>query len=206
MRAPTFLLVFSLAACGGNVSSESSTDASTTDTGVVTDTGVIPDTGFDRSCSMAGMCAIVPASCCGSCGVATKTDQIAIPRDKSGEYRTRACTSDAGAIGCPACAGFPDPELQAFCISGGCAPIFVPTDPISACTKDDDCVLVTGQCCGGCDSERSLVAIAKGKESEFMSQICDPRIDCAPCPPPEPIKSKTHCDPATKHCVADRVL
>jgi len=208
MRFTSLFVLCLLPACGGNVTSDpvgdASTDGTTSDS-AVTDTAPV-DVGFDRSCAMAGMCALVPASCCGSCGVATKTDQIAIPRDKSGEYRTRACTSDGGGIGCPACAGYPDPELQAFCRGGSCVPVFVPSDSVSECAKDDDCQLVSGVCCGACDGERSLVAINKTKTSEFGSQICDPRVDCAPCAIPTPFKSTARCDLASKHCVINRVL
>ena len=206
MRFPAFFLVLSLVACGGSVTSET-TDASTSDSGA-SDTRVDSPTnvGFPTTCSMPGMCALVPRSCCGACGQPTKTDQIAIPRDKYGDYRTLACSGDGGPVSCPDCAAAPDPELQAFCRSGSCEPVFVPSDAISACTTDADCVLVSGVCCGLCDSERVLVAITKGKEGEFVNQICDPRVDCAPCPTPTPIKSKTHCDMATKHCVTDRVL
>jgi hypothetical protein len=206
MRFPGLLFVTLLTACGGTVTPETSTDGGTKADSSSTDTSTTTDSGFDRTCSMPGMCTLVPASCCGSCGVATKTDQIAIPRDKASEYRTLACTADGGGIGCPACAGFPDPELQAFCRAGTCVPIFVPSDSVSACAKDDDCELVSGVCCGVCEGERSLVAVAKTKAGEFTSQICDPRADCAPCAIPTPYKSTARCDPATKHCVINRVL
>ncbi len=197
--------------CGGNVANETTTDASTsdataTDTGGPADTATTTDLGVPRDCAMAGMCALVPRSCCGRCGVATATDQIALPRDSVGKYRELACTSDGGGIGCPACASPPDPELQAFCRGGACVPVFVPTDDVSSCSSDADCVPVHGICCGPCDGERTLVAINRSKISEFNSQICDPRVDCAACPTPSPVKSTVRCDASTKHCVIARAL
>jgi hypothetical protein len=207
MTRPSALLLALclLPACGGTVANETSTDSGGdtigTDSGG-SDTGLIlpdapTDIGFDKSCTMAGMCALVPASCCGYCGMPTAIDQIAIPRDKASAYRTLAC---AGGAACPECAGTPDPNLQAFCRSGACVPVFVPTDEVSACTTDDDCQLVQGVCCGPCGGELTLTSVAKSKVGEFNSQICDPRVDCAGCPVPSPTKSIPRCDPATQHC------
>lgn len=205
MRFTGLFAIILLSACGGSVTKEAETDAgSKADSSA--DTFNTIDSGFGQACSMPGMCALVPASCCGSCGVATRGDQFAIARDKASEYRTLACTTDGGAVGCPACAGFPDPELQAFCRGGSCVPVFVPRDEVSLCSTDDDCALVSGVCCGACDGERSLVAVAKSRAGEFASQICDPRVDCAPCAIPTPTTTIARCDPATKHCVAIRPL
>jgi hypothetical protein len=207
MRRSSFLCLFLfssglLPACGGQVIASAPSDGSVgdgaSDTPVV-DTG--SDLGIDRTCSMAGMCVLVPASCCGNCGMPTKTDEIAIPRNKWSAYRTLACTTDGGAIACPECAGTPDPNLQAFCEGGTCVPVFVPTDPISACASDADCQLVQGVCCGPCGGERTLTAVAKTRAAEFTNQICDPTVDCAGCPMPVPTLSKVKCDPSTKHCV-----
>jgi hypothetical protein len=154
---------------------------------------------------MAGMCALVPASCCGRCGAATWADHIALPRESAADYREQACGTDAGSGGCPDCAGLPDVDLQAFCRDGACATVDVRNDPISSCSSDDDCVAVHGVCCGPCDSERGLVAINKTRASEFKSQICDPRVDCAGCPPPASVT--VVCDYAvTKHCMILRPL
>jgi hypothetical protein len=204
------LCIATLLGCGGSVSSGSTTDASTSDatssdTTVTTDTATV-DVGVPRACESPGMCALVPASCCGRCGVATSTDQIALPRESVAKYREQACMSDGGSIGCPECAGERDPELQAFCRGGSCVPVFVPTDSVAECASDADCIAVHGICCGSCDSERTLVAINKSKVSEFNSQICDPRVDCTSCPTPTMVKSTVRCDAATKHCAITRVL
>jgi len=204
------ILLFCLVpACGGSVASDPTTDSSVSDTfgsdTIGSDTTPLPDTPtpIDKSCTMAGMCVLVPASCCGYCGMPTKTDQIALPRDKAAEYRTRVCSADGG-FGCPECAGMADPNLQAFCRGGSCVFVEVPKDDVSACATDADCELAQGVCCGPCGGELTLTAVAKTKVSEFMSQICDPRADCAGCPVPSPTKSVAKCDPSTKHCYVQK--
>jgi hypothetical protein len=139
------------------------------------------------------------------CGAATKTDQIALPREEVAAYHESVCKAGGASIGCPECAAAPNPELQAFCRDGECAPVFIPSDSVSECAADADCEAVQGICCGPCDdTERSLVAVAKTKKSEVLSQICDPRVDCTTCPLPSPIKSTVRCDPTTRHCVIMR--
>jgi len=209
-----FLLSFFAfaSACGGSVATEITSDGSISDTNAVTDAIAVDtpladgpitvDIGIDRACTAAGMCMHVPASCCGACGTATRADGIAVPRDKAAEYRTRACATDGGGIGCPECAGLQDPNLHAFCRGGACAPVDVLTDAVSACATDADCQLAQGICCGPCPGELGIVAVAKSKLAEFNSQICDPRVDCTVCPMPSTTTSIARCDPATKHCVA----
>ena len=158
--------------------SETPGDGSVADTGASSDSPAsdapkfdapIPpsDARFDQSCTMAGMCVLVPRTCCGSCGLPSPTDEIAVPRDKASEYRTLVCKADAGPIGCPDCAGIGDPNLQAFCRGGECVPVNVPTDTVSACSTDDDCQLAQGVCCGPCGGEFTLVGVAKSKLGEF---------------------------------------
>ncbi len=200
------LLAFALSAlsvaCGGSVAGTptggGSTDASTSDDGSVSSDAPVVDTGVETSvgCAMPGMCVLVPKSCCGFCGQPTPTDEIALPRDRASSYRTAVCAGTA----CPDCAGMPDPNLQAFCVGGSCVPVDLRTNAISGCASDGDCEVAWARCCGTC-TPNDLVAVEKGKTSELLGQICDPRIDCAMTCGSIPPAYSAYCDPTTKHCV-----
>lgn len=198
-------VAFASIACNGQVAAEVTADAADDSTHVDTGVDTPPppdaildvavDTPVDAACSMPGMCTLVPASCCGTCGAATPSDRIALPRESADAYRKSVCASSA----CPACATQQDPNLQAFCVSGSCVPVNLKVDPESACASDADCVPAYTRCCGAC-TNADLVAVNKTTAATLLTQICDPRLDCASTCGPPPLGAGALCDPTTKHC------
>lgn len=57
---------------------------------------------------------------------------------------------------------------------------------LSACTSDDECIPVRGQCCA-CE-DAPVVAINSEHRADFNRVICDPLADCAPCDADPPTK------------------
>jgi hypothetical protein len=108
-----------------------------------------PETGQDfDSCSAPGDCVIASRSCCS--GFPLPADFAAIRRDKREAWRQTVCPS--ANYTCDASLIIND-KLLAYCVEGKCKEIFVPEDPISACSRDEDCVSVSSSCnnvtCGG---------------------------------------------------------
>src|SRR5690348_11980081 len=106
-------VVFGLVACGGatvsdvlNGDGDAGTDATVDSPG-----GGPPPVSLTK-CSEPGSCAVVPRTCCGACGAPSPSDMVGVLASKQGDYRNLVC---AGGVACPACAGIPDPNLQAFC-------------------------------------------------------------------------------------------
>ncbi len=105
MRESLFLIGCVVVGCGGK------TDGS--DGGTTGDSGSMQ---VFTKCNADSDCIIVPRSCCGSCGAATKSDQTAVSKSEASNYRGSVCQSTA----CPACAMMQDPNLKARCTSGMC--------------------------------------------------------------------------------------
>lgn len=140
-----------------------------------------PRDGGSARCSRTSECMLIPASCCGRCGEPTATDMIALHRDDVASNRARVCATDAGPVGCPECAGMPDPLLRAICDEGACRAVNLATEDITVCASDADCVISPAQCCG-CGELSVHDSIAynpmRGSVGDFT---CDD--DMAPCPP-----------------------
>lgn len=94
-----WLVLFVVASCGGELEGNKGLAS-----------GIFTPCGDDSDC------VVVPQSCCGSCGLATKTDLIAIAKIHAGDYRHAVCAGKP----CPACGGPIDPSLTARCKENAC--------------------------------------------------------------------------------------
>jgi hypothetical protein len=160
------------------------------------------DGGGDfTSCSMSSSCIVIPASCCGACGAATREDSIAVNASRASAYQASVCPKSPA---CPACYMEQDPTLVATCASGRCAIVDVLEQPFAACTDDAECRLRSRDCCecGGDVTSAGLISIRTDGEGAYMDIVCDegsstPCPECAPVYPPE---AAAACDVAEGHC------
>lgn len=148
------------------------------------------------ACTKNSDCIVVPASCCGSCGAATRGDAAAINREQVSSWQTHACGNDM--VGCPACYMAPDRTLLATCRANTCTIVDLKTDAASACTQDSECRVRTHECCecGGTISPQELVGISD--ETAYTSLVCDSGQSCAECAPLYPSEVTVQC--ASGHC------
>jgi hypothetical protein len=153
-----------------------------------------------QACDVPPECVVVPESCCGSCGAATRDDAISVNRDFAGVYRTVVCEGEPG---CPPCYDDPDPTLVATCLAGRCGVVDLQDHPLTECTDSEDCRLRTRDCCecGGDMTEAGLIAIRAGaaEEAEYVGLVCEPEATCPECEPIYP-------DEATAICSAGRCV
>lgn len=129
-------------------------------------------------------CLVMPASCCGACGVATRTDVIALNQADGEAYRREVCEN----IACPGCAGQPDPTLRAACIGGRCAVVDILTHEVTTCASPADCrVRASGCCeCGVNLEPRSLIAVNPKSPTRYEELACNRDSVCAACIPQYP--------------------
>jgi hypothetical protein len=134
-------------------------------------------------------CTVAPASCCGSCGAATRSDSVGLNRARSDEYRASVCGDD----GCPACFQTPDPTLVPTCAEGICRIVDLQAHLSTSCVADADCRVRTQSCCecGGDTSPGTLVAISD--EGSYSSLVCDPDQACGECAPVYPSEATARC-------------
>jgi hypothetical protein len=137
-------------------------------------------------------CLVVPASCCGACGAATRTDSIAVNRSRASDYRTSACGDD---IGCPACFMPQDPTLVPTCAAGRCEVVDLHLHPSAACADATDCRLRTQTCCecGGDTGPEGLISIRVDGEADYTALVCDPTMGCPECLPMYPTDAVASC-------------
>ncbi|HJL15282.1 MAG TPA: hypothetical protein RMH99_06490 [Sandaracinaceae bacterium LLY-WYZ-13_1] len=156
-----------------------------------------PDVGDLAACEVPSDCVVVPESCCGSCGAATRGDAIAVHRDRTGDWRGMACGDD---MGCPACFMQQDPTLVATCEAGHCAVVDLQTHPATECASADDCRVRAAECCecGATVEPGTLIAISD--EGAFGPLVCDPGMGCPECLPMYPPEVSAACEAG--RCVA----
>lgn len=193
--------------CGGQTFDVAGPDASTdggSDTAPNTDappTDAPVETGPDwTACHDVTECVVVPASCCGMCGVASASDSTAVNKAYESAYRSSVCGPGTG---CPDCAGRNDPNLQPTCDDGHCHVLDVATNMISDCTADEQCTLRAWECCEPCGSvaPSDLIALSKTEESLYVNEVCPPTSACPGCSSSYPPAFSAKCDPSTHHCV-----
>ncbi|MFW5921170.1 MAG: hypothetical protein ACOCUS_04965 [Polyangiales bacterium] len=201
VHAAVLALLFALASAGcgsshgpgdgGGGRDGGGTDGGGTDAGH--DGGGIDAGDGVRACEVPSDCIVVPESCCGSCGAATRGDAIALAADRADDYRTSVCEG----MGCPACFMQQDPTLLATCNAGVCEVVDLHEHPSAACDSDDECRVRTRDCCecGGDTSRAGLVAIRADGEGDFTSVVCDPMIGCPECAPVYPEEASAVCNP-----------
>ena len=195
-------MVLACGACGGKTDTTPAGDSGLVDASSDGKPGgdTAPDFG---KCTGPGACELVSRSCCGTCGAPTLADVIAIDRSEDSAYRSSICGPDP--VGCPACAGRPNPNLQATCESGNCAVLDVRADAISACASDDDCQLRYADCCEACGAPAfGLIALRKDRAADYRAKVCAADVACPKCAVSYPASARAQCD-ATKHCVVTGV-
>lgn len=179
------------AACGGSSTGGAGGAAGSGGAGGAAGAG---GTAGLAACGRTSECVVVPESCCGTCGMATAGDAIAVAAAKANEHRTAACAGQGGG-GCPLCAGQEDPTLLATCRSGECALVVLTTDPITECSASTDCRLRTSDCCecGGDTSVAGLIAVRADSESTYAEMACDDGQGCPECAPQYPAEASAQC-------------
>lgn len=153
-------------------------------------------------CGVPGDCTIAANTCCGVCGMPELKDVDAVNK-AAGQAHFQAVCPEPGP--CPACATMQNPDLMAACAlgQGKCIALEISKSSFASCSKDEDCLLRTPQCCAcGALAKEQLVAINQGLNAAFMSELGCDQVDCAPCvdPPDPPAGVKAVCDPQTKLC------
>jgi hypothetical protein len=71
-----------------------------------------------RACTTDDECVVVPRTCCGRCGAATRDDSMAINARWLAEHHGYPCEDRE--LGCPDCYEHSDPSLSAGCRGGTC--------------------------------------------------------------------------------------
>lgn len=151
-----------------------------------------------NDCSLSKDCLVRAASCCGTCGAATRGDAVGINRSRAGAYNQEKCAG----VGCPACYMEQDPTLVAACVSQHCGVIDVQDSDATACTSDSDCRIRTTSCCEcGGEVDRAHI-IAVSNEARFTSFVCEGVGACPECAPVYPSNVVAHCGD-NHHCTAE---
>lgn len=179
MKQPLLVSLVLLTACSGSHSPGS-------------DGGAV---GYDE-CAMPTDCVVVPASCCGSCGAATRMDSVAVSRTRRDDYRTSVCGDD---LGCPACFMEQDPTLVATCEAGRCGVVDVQLHAATECADASDCRVRAVECCECGATISPGTVIATSDPGAFEALVCDPGTGCPECAPIYPPEYQAFCE--TGRCV-----
>lgn len=190
-------------ACGGATESNLLTGAdggAANDGSAGGDGGPRPTLASLRTCSGPGTCELGAAGCCGITCQPT-TELIGIRRGEAASVVAATC-EQTQPVPCPACAAQIDPDVQAFCRGGTCTVVDLRTDDLSACSKEDDCVLRYPSCCQPCDggSPSDLVSVRRGREDDLAAELCTGAERCDRCLPVFPPNARAVCNQATRHC------
>lgn len=155
----------------------------------------------DQPCVDNGDCVLMPISCCGACGAATRGDAIAVNVDNVTAQRNLACQGD---MGCPACAGENQPDLAATCENRQCRLVdLVERTEITGCTQDFECMLRKPGCCA-CSEALNTFAIRVDAEPLYQALVCAPDEGCPECEPNFPSNMIATCTAGT--CTASVLL
>jgi hypothetical protein len=175
--------------CG---SSHTAGDAGVADSGT-SEGGSGRDAAPDyQHCEYNSECIVVPQSCCGSCGAATRGDALALHRDEASAYRDRTCQG----MGCPGCSMIQDPTLVGTCNARGiCEVVDLHEHQAAQCSQDGDCSLRTRECCecGGDATRSGLIAIRSDSEGDYTELVCDESAACPECAPSYPDEASATC-------------
>ncbi len=152
-----------------------------------------PDTGSEpaglTACEQPSDCVVVPQSCCGSCGAATREDSRAVNVTVAATWRRSNCQDQ----GCPTCYRPRDPTLVATCESGSCGVVDLHLHPALSCAADDDCRLRTSSCCE-CTGDATVEGlIAVSEENRYAALVCDRGQACPECAPVYPSEPRAVC-------------
>lgn len=143
-------------------------------------------------CTENADCAIRPASCCGMCGAATRTDNVVLPVSQLPAYEATACPPGSGCVGCFA---ETDPTLIAACSDGTCQLVDWLESPSNHCQANTDCRVRTTSCCecGGQLDLAHLIALPATAENDWQGLACDSSFGCPECAPSYPQNVVAEC-------------
>jgi len=178
----------------GNVSSGGSGNASSGGSGNTSSGGTGAAAGYAQ-CSEPGTCTLLPANCCGYCGLAELSQFVAVELGHVQEASAELCPDP---IDCPDCITIEEPNYLALCRGGACTAVDLRKDVLSACASDGDCQLRWGVgCCESCGGG-GLVAVSN--KVSFEAEACSTEpAPCPPCmPPPYPTTASAVCEAG--HC------
>lgn len=153
--------------------------------------------GFD-SCTASDQCALASNTCCGTCGLPTLADFDVINERQRMAHRAAVCPVPQP---CPACAGFPNPNLGATCRAGTCEGFDLGAMALTECAVDSDCRLRTRGCCECGGDLGNLIAIRADSEGDYMNLVCPIEAACDDCAPTYPAERRAVCDAG--RCVAE---
>jgi len=163
-RAQAFVLLVSISACN----LDSGGDGGGSDAAI-------------NACTENSDCVVVPQSCCGSCGAATRGDAVAVSRLDLDRQRADACE---GTGGCPACFAETDPLLVATCRSNRCELVDLLADEdVTSCSEPADCTLRFSGCCACAPSDTPVISIRADGEMSYQRLTCDSDAACPECEP-----------------------
>jgi hypothetical protein len=152
-------------------------DSSTNNTGPIVDAGPAPNWS---SCSTTSECAVVPNTCCGTCGPPALYEVTSVNAAKASAFHASLCNPQSN---CPECVGIKNAHLLTECRKQSCEAFDVRTSSYAACKTDDDCTLQHTSCCS-CEPD-DYVAVNKTFSSyiEAHDPVCAQK-GCRPCPAP----------------------
>ncbi len=160
------------------------------------------DDAFDAPCAEPSDCTLAANTCCGVCGRPSLGDMDAIAAAKEEAHRRAVCP-DPDPI-CPGCAAMPNPNLGATCDreEGRCTAFDIEQHEVSACTRDEDCIVRVPDCCacGADTSAFNLVALRADRVADYLAMVCDTGMTCLECEPVYPPNVEAFCDRASGHC------
>lgn len=155
----------------------------------------------ETSCEDNDECALVDATCCGTCSIPELADVVGVHVDDVDEHRRAVCGDDPPA--CPPCAPpGPNPYLVAFCAigredGGRCLAVDLRDQAVTACSVDADCRVRARDCCEcGADTRfDNLLAVASRGDYERFA--CNRDATCGGCAPIYPEEVEAFCDDGT---------
>lgn len=133
------------------------------------------------ACQTPNDCVLVPTSCCGSCDLDAAVPMSAYNGDWIEEHGQPGCDG----AGCPRCAVSEDwaPQQQgqliAACEAHRCVVKDLDHMPMTACSKDEQCVVATPRCCA-CTWNNS-VAVRADAAAKLNRLVCAPGTGCPAC-------------------------
>lgn len=188
--AVVLFLVFVLWGCDGD-------GADQNDDTMVTDTRDATNGGDWGRCEYVGDCVLQPVGCCDTCNRPTAADRHSVNINMLEAHRAEVCQEENPI--CPGCDPLPNPWLQPTCQLSECAVVDIENSALTTCTADADCTLRVPECCecGANTDPANLIALAGNVPnvlSSYLTQVCDPRADCAACAPIYPDTHEAFCD------------
>jgi hypothetical protein len=149
--------------------------------------------GVLQVCSGHADCHVLSRTCCDSCGMPEPDTLIATYARLTSLRNAGACIGDPNGS-CPACPSSPNPWVSARCVDERCELVDVTEQ--ADCQRDDDCQLVSKDCCECPQDARSgFVAMSKNTAPSFCNDD-----GCLPCTHEPDLTLGVTCNTALGKC------